>query len=107
MPDPQVFTVSLARIDYASAEQFQDALLGAIGDGSGRLAIDFGAVEMISSVGLRALVVAAKKSRAGGGSVVVAALRPVVREVFIISRFDAIVPMYDDLPSALAALEAA
>jgi len=104
MPDPQVFTVALRRIDYASAPQFQDDLLAAVGDGAGLLAIDFAAVEMISSVGLRALVLAAKKSRSGGGAVAVAALRPIVREVFVISRFDAILPMYDDVASAVAAL---
>ena len=53
-----------------------------LGDGSPVLIVDFSAVEAISSVGLRALVVAAKKSKAAGGKIVVSGLRPLVREVF-------------------------
>jgi anti-sigma B factor antagonist len=104
---PSVFTIAVKKIDYATAAAFQDDLLTAVGDGSGRLVIDFAGVETISSIGLRALVVAAKKARAGDGRIAVAALAPVVREVFLISRFDAILPMYDSVAAATAALEAA
>jgi len=102
----EVFTVAVKRLDYDTAPTFQQDLLAALGDGSVRLIIDFGAVEAISSVGLRALVVATKKSRAANGKLVVAALRPLVREVFLISRFDALLPMHDSVAAAQEALGA-
>jgi anti-anti-sigma factor len=100
-----VFTIAVKKIDYATAAAFQDDLLAAVGEGSQRLVIDFAGVETISSIGLRALVVAAKKTRAGGGRIAVAALTPIVREVFLISRFDAILPMYETVALAQSALE--
>ncbi len=106
MSEPVVVTVAEKRIDYDSAKRFGEALLAALGDGSAMLIVDFSAVEAISSVGLRALVVAAKKSKSGGGKIVVSGLRPLVREVFEISRFDALFPLYDSVEAARNALSA-
>jgi anti-sigma B factor antagonist len=107
MTDPIVVVpVAHARIDYDSAQRFQEQLLAALGDGSAVLIVDFSAVEAISSVGLRALVVAAKKSKAANGKIVVSGLRPLVREVFEISRFDALFPLYESVAAARDALEA-
>ncbi len=49
--------------------------------------IDFSAIEYISSAGLRALMAASKKTKAAGGRIAVAALQPMVQEIFEISRF--------------------
>jgi len=106
MGEPVVLTVAETRIDYDSAARFGEALLAALGDGSEMLIVDFSAVEAISSVGLRALVVAAKKSKAGNGKIVVSGLRPLVREVFEISRFDALFPLYDSVEAAQRELSA-
>jgi anti-anti-sigma factor len=106
MDEPTVFTVDEQRIDYDSAPRFQETLLAAVGDGSGGLVVDFGAVEAISSVGLRALVVAAKKTKGAGGKIAICCLRPIVREVFLISRFDALFPLYDTVDEATGALAA-
>jgi anti-sigma B factor antagonist len=107
MTEPQIVTVADARIDYDSAQRFQEQLLAALGDGSVVLIVDFSAVEAISSVGLRALVVAAKKSKGAGGKIVVSGLRPLVREVFEISRFDALFDLYENVGDAQGALRAA
>jgi anti-sigma B factor antagonist len=104
--EPIVVTVAETRIDYDSAQRFQEQVLAALGDGSAVLIVDFSAVDAISSVGLRALVVAAKASKAGNGKIVVCGLRPLVREVFEISRFDALFPLYDTVDAARSALGA-
>jgi anti-sigma B factor antagonist len=106
MSEPIVVTVAETRIDYDSAQRFGEELLAALGDGSAVLIVDFSAVEAISSVGLRALVVAAKKSKAANGTIAVSGLRPLVREVFEISRFDALFPLYDSVEAARGALGA-
>lgn len=68
------------------------------------MALDFARLDYVSSVGLRALMVAAKKSRASGGKIAVAALTPVVREIFEISRFNFVIPVFADLRAALASM---
>ena len=106
MSEPTLVTVAATRIDYDSAPRFQAQLLAALGDGSAVLIVDFSMVEAISSVGLRALVVAAKTCKAGNGKIVVSGLQPLVREVFEISRFDALFPLYDTVEAARHALGA-
>jgi anti-anti-sigma factor len=101
---PAVMTVVESRIDHESAARFQEQLLGEVGDGSRVLILDFAAVEVISSVGLRALVVASKKCKPAGGKLALSGLQPLVREVFKITRFDALFPVFDDVDSARAAL---
>jgi anti-anti-sigma factor len=100
-----VVAITEQHIDYDSAARFQQQLLDAVGDGSGVLVVDFSRVESISSVGLHALVVAAKKTKSANGMVVVSGLQPLVREVFEISRFDALFPLYDSVAAALAELQ--
>ena len=65
---------------------------------------DFAGVEYVSSVGLRVLMLAAKQVTAQNGRIVIAALTPVVSDVFQISRFDLIFSVFDTLDSALVAL---
>jgi anti-sigma B factor antagonist len=106
------------RIDHATADALKTALaphLAACAAGRDRLVLDLGGVEYISSVGLRVLMLASKQAKAQGGSLAVAALQPVVREIFEISRFNLVLEVFPTLrealaklsPSALAAFEAA
>ena len=66
--------------------------------------VDFSAVEYISSAGLRALMMGSKQSKATNGRLAVAALAPVVKEIFEISRFSLVVQVFDTTADALAAL---
>lgn len=99
-----IFVAADSRIDYESSAAFQRSLLDALGDACGALVIDFSAVEYISSVGLSALVVAAKKSQAAGGHIAVACLQPLVREIFEISRFDLLIPIFESVDEARAGI---
>ena len=67
------------RIDHAAAPAFQEALapyLAACSNGKVPLALDFSAVEYISSIGLRALMLAARQVKAQGGRIAIVALTP-------------------------------
>ena len=92
------------RLDQETAEPFQDALVALIEAESSApsAAVDLSGIEYMSSVGLRALMVAAKKCKHAEGKLVVAALQPVVLEVFQISKFDKIIPIFESLRDALA-----
>jgi anti-sigma B factor antagonist len=66
-----------------------------------RLVLDFSKVDYISSVGLRVLMLAAKQVREQGGSIVIAGLQPVVREIFEISRFNLVLQCFGTVREAL------
>jgi anti-sigma B factor antagonist/stage II sporulation protein AA (anti-sigma F factor antagonist) len=68
------------------------------------LVLDFTGVGYISSVGLRVLMIAAKRMRAGGARIAIAALQPVVAEIFAISRFDRVLEVFPSLRGALESL---
>ena|SRR5580704_5562883 len=91
-------------LDNDTSPLFQTRLLEVVGTGDGRVLIDFSGVEYISSAGLRALMAASKKTKAAGGRIAVAALQPMVKEIFEISRFSLVVPVYETSAEATAAL---
>jgi anti-anti-sigma factor len=93
------------RIDHGSAAELEAALLPLLADAAerkGGVVLDFGAVDYISSVGLRVLMIAAKQMRSAEGRLSVAALRSVVAEIFGISRFDKVLVVHATLNEALA-----
>ena len=94
------------RIDHASAEAFKTALAPYLAEsGPGRpLVLDFAGVEYIASVGLRVLMLASRQARAQGGTILVAALGPLVREIFEISKFTLVFPCFPSVADALADL---
>lgn len=102
----RVVTVA-GRLDHSRAAAFQQALAPHLGECSAAgsaLVLDFAAVDYVSSIGLRALMLAAKQVRAQGGRVAIAALSPLVAEVFQISRFDLVLRVFASCEDAAAEL---
>lgn len=102
-----VILAPAGRIDMATAEQFRERLIPlvhAAGKTGESVVIDFAGVDYISSAGLRVLMLAAKEARASGSKVAVAALQPLVNEIFQISRFDKVLPCHPGVDEALAAI---
>jgi anti-sigma B factor antagonist/stage II sporulation protein AA (anti-sigma F factor antagonist) len=106
--DKVLLTRPAGNIDQASADDFLAALRAALascqGDGSALL-VDFAEVDYISSVGLRALMLTAREAKAAGVALAVAALKPLVQEIFQISRFDMVVTVQPTVAAAIAALQ--
>jgi anti-anti-sigma factor len=93
------------RLDHSAAAPFEQALLPLASDTQTTgLVLDFGAVDYISSVGLRVLMLAAKAARARKAPIAAVALQPIVAEVFAISRFDSVFKIFPNVRDALAAL---
>jgi anti-sigma B factor antagonist/stage II sporulation protein AA (anti-sigma F factor antagonist) len=106
----------VGRIDQATSDGFKVSLAAFLDGcvaGGDSLVLDLGGVDYVSSVGLRVLMLAAKQAKAQGGTVVVAALQPLVREIFDISRFSLVFETFGSVrdalqrvsPAALAASE--
>jgi anti-sigma B factor antagonist len=94
------------RIDNDTSETFRLRLvpfLRACTSDGDCLVLDFTGVEYISSVGLRVLMLAAKQAKAQGGTVVLAGLHSVVKEIFEISRFNLVFQCFASVRDALAA----
>ena len=88
------------RIDQTHAAAFQEQLqpyLNVCAAGTAAILLDFSGVDYISSVGLRVLMLAAKQVKAQGGRIGIAALTPIVAEVFQISRFNLVIRVYDSV----------
>ena len=96
------------RLDHAHAADFEASLLPQLAQctASGHpVVLDFSGVVYISSVGLRVLMLAAKQVKAQQGRIAIAALTPIVAEIFQVSHFDMVLRVCPDVASALAAVQ--
>lgn len=94
----------VGRVDNDTSVPFHAAINAALEAGRAML-IDFTDIEFISSAGLAALMAAAKLAKARNGRIAVACLRPVVQEIFTISRFSRVVSTYATIVEGIAALQ--
>ena len=94
----------VGRIDNDTSPDFQAKLLNSVGSEGARVLVNLSGVDYISSAGLRALMMAAKQSKATEGKLAVTALGPVVQEIFTISRFALVVQVFDTPGEAIEAL---
>ena len=95
------------RIDHAHAKAFEVALAPYLLQCSANgtpVVIDFSGVDFISSVGLRVLMLAAKQVKMQQGKIAVAALSPVVTEIFQVSRFNQVLNVFGSAEDAANAL---
>ena len=107
--DDVVLAVPVGQIDHPNAQQLQQALTPILDDSSAgktALVLDFTGVTYVSSMGLRVLMVAAKQMRSRSARMTVAALQPVVAEIFDIARFRHVVEVFPSVRDALQALSA-
>jgi len=91
------------RMDGVTAKDFEKACGACIDQGETRLVLDLSGVEYISSAGLRSFLIIGKRIKAAGGALVLAGLQEMVREVFEISGFATLFPIFPSLEKALEA----
>lgn len=92
------------RMDAVSSPEFEKELGRLIDEGNVNFVIDLAELDYISSSGLRSVLATAKKLKAQNGKIFLAALQAVVKEVFEISGFSTIIPIYESVEAALEAL---
>jgi anti-anti-sigma factor len=105
-----VVVAPTGRLDHDNCEAFRAGLdphLDLAAANREHMVLDLSGLEYVSSAGLRCFMLAAKQARSQGGRIVLAALRPVVAEIFQISRFDMVFEVFPSVREALAALSAA
>jgi anti-anti-sigma factor len=94
----------VGRIDNLTSAEFQKRLLAAVSCSSADVIIDFSGVDYISSRGLHALMTASRR-KSKEQRLAVARLTEVVHEIFSISRFTHLVPIFATIDEACAAWE--
>jgi anti-anti-sigma factor len=105
-----VVVAPVGRLDHGSAGELEAVLLPLLEPAAGApgaLVLDFARIEYISSVGLRVLMIAAKKMRGRGARIAIVGMQPVVAEIFAISRFHNVLEVFESAAAALAAISPA
>ena len=95
------------RLDHESVDAFRASLqpqLDAALDAGRGVLFDLSALEYVSSAGLRCFMLAAKQVSARNGRMALAAPRPVVAEIFEISRFNMVFRVFPALREAVGFL---
>jgi anti-anti-sigma factor len=95
----------VGRIDNLTSGELQERLVAAVTSAADDIVVDFSSVEYISSAGLRALM-AASRLKPKERRLAVACLNAIVSEIFAISRFWHVVPVFTTVEEASAAWQA-
>ena len=90
------------RMDALTAPEFEAKCLECLESGNNRLVVDLAGLEYISSAGLRSILAVAKKLKASGGDLAFCALSGIVAEVFAVSGFAKLLPVFVTRQEALA-----
>lgn len=101
--DPKAFVVTVkGSMDAVSAPRFEASFGEWLNQGEKQFIVDVSGLEYISSAGLRGILASAKKTKAQGGKIVFCGLAGMVKEVFDISYFTSMFPIFPDVQGALA-----
>ncbi|MDH3319201.1 MAG: STAS domain-containing protein [Betaproteobacteria bacterium] len=98
------------RLDHDNCEAFREELaphLQRSAKDRASIVLDLSGLEYVSSAGLRCFMLAAKQAKAQNSRVVIAAMQPVVAEIFQIARFNLVFEAFPKVRDALAALSPA
>jgi anti-sigma B factor antagonist len=95
------------RLDQDNCDQFRDELEPHLGESERtgqHIVFDLSQLEYVSSAGLRCFMLAARQAKSQKARIVVAALQPMVAEIFQISRFDLVLQVFPTVKDALSTL---
>lgn len=90
------------RMDAVTAPEFEAKAAELMDAGDNSFIVDLGSLDYISSAGLRSILSVAKKLKAGQGRIRFCNLGGMVQEVFSVSGFSSMFPIFDTLEDALA-----
>ena len=83
------------RMDASTSSGVEQIIQSALTEGRKNLVLECGALAYISSAGLRVVLSAAKKTKTAGGKLALCNLTSDVKQVFEISGFSSILPIFD------------
>jgi len=104
-----VVVLAAGRLDQDTCEAFRGDLLKYVEEAAhdgGAIVLDLSSLEYVSSAGLRCFMLASRQAKAQHGRIFVAALQPMVAEIFQISHFNLVFQVFPSVREACAAVSA-
>ena len=95
------------RLDAEAARQFGDRLAALIRDGRSRLLIEASKLDYVGSLGLRAMLIAARQAADADGCLALCSLTAPVHRVIELGGFGSVFDSYPSRAEAVAKLAAA
>lgn len=92
------------RLDASTAGKLEETLATFFEVDRPRILVDCEVLDYISSAGLRVLLASAKEMQKKHGKICLSTLNPNVKQVFEISGFTSIFPIYENAKEAIADL---
>jgi anti-anti-sigma factor len=92
------------RLDNSTGPEFEKDLLNRLDQGLSLLVLDLSGLTFMSSTGLRAILLAAKRLKLSGGRLAVCALSKPVKQVFDVTGCDALIDIFPSYETAVAHL---
>jgi anti-sigma B factor antagonist len=90
------------RLDAVSSPDFDRELGQLVDDGETSIVFDLNELNYISSAGLRSFLIIAKKLKAKSGKIALTSLQDIVKQVFEVSGFNQILPIFNSVDEALS-----
>ena len=100
-----IFTIK-GRLDAASSPVAGNAINKIMPEDCSRVLFNFSDLEYLSSGGLRVILGVAKELKRKEGRLVLCALNPFVKEIFVVSGFESLIPIEDTIESGIRRLNA-
>ncbi|QGY39298.1 anti-sigma factor antagonist [Pseudodesulfovibrio cashew] len=98
-----VLTVD-GNLDAEGTQVLEEKVLALLEGGETKLLFDFSGLDYINSSGLRVLVLAYQRLKKASGAVGICGIKDYIQEVFEVSGYDKIFPLYGDRTAALDAM---
>lgn len=89
-------------LDAEGTQAMEEKVVGLLENGETALLFDFSGLDYINSSGLRVLVLAYQRLKKASGKVAICGIKDYIQEVFEVSGYDKIFPLYADKSAALA-----
>ncbi len=93
------------RINVLTADVFEADVMSAISRGDGDVIIDTSEVTYLTTAGLRVFLLLSRELKKSDRSLHICNLKPYIYQVFEKIGFHLVIPIHQDVPSALAAVE--
>ena len=92
------------RLDGITSKTFNDKMAEPDFSASSKIVLDCAGLNYISSEGLRAMLMAAKKAKSQNGALTLCAVNSAVNEVMVISGFGALLGVHENIEAAVKAI---
>ena len=91
-------------LDADGTQAMEDKVVGLLESGETCLLFDFSGLDYINSSGLRVLVLAYQRLKKTSGKVAICGAKDYIQEVFEVSGYDKIFPLYPDKDDAVSSM---